>query len=118
VIVSVILAGLLTLGRCIRRGAPLRGRIQGRTRASEEELLAARVEKDAAMQLLSDLEHDRGTGKLGRRGLSPPESGCAGAGRRGFEATRRARDRPVTNGQPIEQWIREERLRLEKEARR
>lgn len=121
-IVSVILAVLLTLGALAFVAAPLlRGRMRDRTRASrdsEEELLAARLEKDAAIQLLSDLEHDRSTGKLDDEDYLLQK---AGAQERAVEALKRLDALGIaesSDGKPIEQWIREERLRLEKEARR
>lgn len=115
-IVSVVLAILLALGALAFVAAPIvRGRLRGL--GLRQEFRDARLEKNAAIQFLHDLEHDRNTGKLDEQEYMEQKSD---ADRRAIASLRRLDELGAPSdpqADPIERLIREERLRLEKEAR-
>jgi cytochrome c-type biogenesis protein CcmI len=116
VIVSVVFAILLAIGALAFVAAPLlRGR--KRSRGMRQELREALLEKNAAIQLLHDLEHDRNTGKLDEEDYLEQKTA---AELRAIAALRRLDEMGAPSeagADPIEMLIREERRRLEKEAR-
>jgi hypothetical protein len=119
VIFSIILAIVLVLGALAYVAAPLfRERMRAGRRGPEEERIAALLEKESAFQLLTDLEHDRGTGKLDPEDYSAQKEVAQA---RAIDALKRLDALGVQAApgmDPIEHWIREERRRLEKEAGR
>jgi hypothetical protein len=116
VIVSVILAILLGLGALAFIAAPLlRGRL--RNRGIREEVRDLFHEKNAAILLLRDLDHDRSTGKLDDQDYLEQKAATEA---RALAVLRRLDEigAPASGDvDPIEKLIREERRRIEKEAR-
>lgn len=110
----LVLIIVLILGALAYVAAPLaRGHARARR---EEERRSALMEKEGALQLLGDLEHDRLTGKLGEEDFRQQREA---AETRAIAAMRRLDSLGEPAGaDPIEQAIRVERSRLQREARR
>ena len=106
---SLLAAIVLGIGALAFIAAPLlRHRL--RTRMLEEARSSLFAEKEAALQLIADLEHDRGTGKLEPDDY---ETLHEAAERRAIAVMKRL---DAASGQAppsdSEEWIRAERLRL------
>ncbi len=113
-ILAWVLLVLLLLGALAFVAAPLlRG---AKTAQREEEKRDLVHEREAALQLLRDLEHDRQTGKLDSDDYAAQRAEAEG---RAIQAMRRLDALGVAEGgDPLEAAIRLERIRLQKGARR
>jgi cytochrome c-type biogenesis protein CcmI len=112
-VLTWILLIALIVGAAAFISLPLRRRRLGARR--DEERTHANTEKEAALQLIRDLDQDRQTGKLEADEYAEQRAAAEAAAIRAMKRLESFGEAPGTDS--LEQLIRLERTRLEKEAR-